>query len=286
MLLDPPEMTIPPASSGMLAIPFMPSAMGRFAALLEATVQLPARPAAQGAAKPEAAGAAAAAKLQICKLMGEAGLPSLSIELPKGFEEPGQASSVRFSKLLKVCHAACLQVMTKICTCATRFVGRLPIRLAEASGPCPANSTALSCSHEKPWTMSMQMSSIPVIDGSVHLRVLIECLMYLEATLTRRFIFMNALQGKTQMLQVKLSNMGRLPSSFKVKAEPHAAFKLDLADVSAASTSALQTLQPGSDTVLKLTFSPPDAASYSHEVTICRRGYHGRCSVGHKIVGE
>ena len=95
MTLDPPEMTIPPASSGLLVIPFMPSAMGKFAALLEATVQLPA-----GSAKAEAAGAA---KLQICKLMGEAGLPSLAIELPKGFEEPGQANGLRFSKLLKVC---------------------------------------------------------------------------------------------------------------------------------------------------------------------------------------
>ena len=102
MTLDPPELIIPPASSGSLVVPFMPSAMGKFAALLEATVQLPARPAAQGAAKAEAAGAAGAAKLQICKLMGEAGLPSLSIELPRGFEEPGQTSGLRFSKLLKV----------------------------------------------------------------------------------------------------------------------------------------------------------------------------------------
>ncbi len=99
MTLDPPELTIPPASSGLLVIPFMPAAMGKFAAILEATVQLPAGPAAPAAAKGEAAGAA---KLQICKLMGEAGLPSLAIELPKGFEEPGQPNGLRFSKLLKV----------------------------------------------------------------------------------------------------------------------------------------------------------------------------------------
>ena len=81
------------------------------------------------------------------------------------------------------------------------------------------------------------------------------------------------------MLQVKLSNLGRLPSSFKVKAEPHAAFKLDLADVNSASTSALQTLQPSNDTVLRLTFSPPDAASYSHEVM--PRGVHDAPWVHH-----
>ena len=135
MLLDPPEMTIPPASSGMLAIPFMPSAMGRFAALLEAAVQLPPRPAAQGAAKPEAGGAAAAAKLQVCKLMGEAGLPSLSLELPKGFEEPGQALGVRFSKLLKVCRKlsvaqhVCRASKQSILACLTKcFQGTMPLQ--------------------------------------------------------------------------------------------------------------------------------------------------------------
>ena len=70
------------------------------------------------------------------------------------------------------------------------------------------------------------------------------------------------------MLQVKLSNLGRLPSSFRVKAQPHAAFQLDLAGVDVGGLSALQTLQPGQDTVLRLTFSPPDAASYSHEVCV------------------
>ncbi len=74
------------------------------------------------------------------------------------------------------------------------------------------------------------------------------------------------LQGKTQMLQVKLSNQGRLDSSFRIKAQPHAAFRLDLAGSEVSGLSALQTLQSGQDTLLKLTFSPPDAASYSHEV--------------------
>ena len=97
MMLDPAAMTIPPASAAMLAVPFMPTAMGRFAAMLEGVVQLPGKP----GAKPEAA-AAAVAKLQICKLSGEGGLPSLLIELPKGFEEAGQINTLRFSKLLKV----------------------------------------------------------------------------------------------------------------------------------------------------------------------------------------
>ena len=98
MTLDPSALTIPPASSGLLSVPFMPAAMGKFAAILEATVKLPGQPTAAGAKADPAGGA----KLQICRLSGEGGLPSLSVELPKGFEEPGQPSTLRFSKLLKV----------------------------------------------------------------------------------------------------------------------------------------------------------------------------------------
>ena len=111
MTLDPAALTIAAASSAMLAVPFMPTAMGRFAAMLEATVQLPPKPSAPGA-KPEAA--AAYPKLQICRLSGEGGLPSMTIELPKGFEEAGQ--TLCFSKLLKVSTISHAQQVFSICS--------------------------------------------------------------------------------------------------------------------------------------------------------------------------
>ncbi|KAK9833148.1 hypothetical protein WJX74_008612 [Apatococcus lobatus] len=172
MTLDPASVTIPSASTAMLAVPFMPTAMGKFAAMLEATVQQPTKPSMPGA-KPEAA--PAAPKLQICRLSGEGGLPSLSIELPKEFEEAGQVHTLRFSKLLK---------------------------------------------------------------------------------------------GKTQMLQVRLMNMGRLPTNFSVKLEPHAAFKLAMPGIVADSEPVLQTLQPSQNMVVNLTFAPPQAASYAHEMRL------------------
>lgn len=73
-------------------------------------------------------------------------------------------------------------------------------------------------------------------------------------------------QGKTQMLQVRLLNMGRLPSSFRTKLEPHAAFRLTMPGAVADSEPVLQTLQPSQDMLVNLTFSPPEAANYAHEV--------------------
>ena len=74
-------------------------------------------------------------------------------------------------------------------------------------------------------------------------------------------------QGKTQMLQVRLLNMGRLPTSFRTRLEPHAAFQFTMPGVVMDSEPVLQTLQPSEDMLINLTFSPPQAASYAHEVT-------------------
>ena len=50
-----------------------------------------------------------------------------------------------------------------------------------------------------------------------------------------------AVQGKSQSLRIKLSNQGRLTSSFRVKVQPHAAFRIDLTGAPIDNVSALQT---------------------------------------------